>query len=152
MSLTTLPDLSFPVTSSQVAGLMNNVVQLNFVDAGLNQLMQRAIGILLDTIEIYAKSGGRINYLGKEGQARLFQDAMTFAGPQTCLATRKGDLQASHLAIDWNNATKRLQQAGLTIVLPNNVSELLDMAKDLIPLPSQTDDSIGVLIRYLQKK
>lgn len=152
MSLTVLPDLTFPVTPPQVNILMNNVVQLNALDAGLNVNQQKAIGILLDTFEIYAKSGGRIDYLGKDGHARLFQDAMTFAGPQTCLATRHGDLRASHLAIDWNNAKKRLLQAGLPIVLPADVSALLELAKDLIPIPSQTDDSIGVLIRYLQKK
>jgi hypothetical protein len=146
-----LPPIRWPITFDQVNPLMDMVVQLNLQNAGLNQLQQRAIGITLDCYDIYAKSGGQVDYLGVDGHKRLFQDAITFAGPQTGISTRIGDLGAAHLAIDWNNTSKRLAAAGMP-ALPNTINQLLDLSRDLVPIPKRSDDEIGVLIRWLQKK
>lgn len=146
-----LPKLVYPITPSQVNTLMEGVVQLNLINGGLNVNQQRALGILFDAFEIYAKSMGRVNYTGPEGHKRLFQDAMALAGPGTCLATRHGDLAAAHLAIDWNNATKRLVEAGMS-PLTGDVGKLLELCRDLVPIPRQTDDSLGIVLRYAQAK
>lgn len=146
--LSVLPDLTFPITIKQLDPLYSGLVQLNVIDAGIDIQRQKALGILFDTYEILAKTG--VNYTGLDGHRRLFEDAQTFLGGSS-VATRHGDLRAAHLAIDFNNAQKRLQKAGLPL-LPADVGELLRLCSDLATIPSQTDDRLGVLIRMLQKR
>ena len=43
--LTTLPDLTFPITPMQVNGLMDGVQQLNITEAGVDPRTQKALDL-----------------------------------------------------------------------------------------------------------
>jgi hypothetical protein len=151
MSLIVLPDLKFPVTSKQADSLMVDVVQLNLVDAGINERQQKALDIMLDTYELKAKSGGKIDYTSGEGHRLLFEHAMTFVGDGSPVTTRHGDLRAAHLAIAFNNAQMKLKAAGMP-ALTHEVALLLELCKDFAVSPLRTEEKMGVYLSYLQKR
>lgn len=85
-----LPDLKYPVSAAQADAMMQNLVQLNLMEAGLSEKDQRGLGLYFHTHDLWVKSGGRIDYRGRDGHSRLVQDAMTFVGPGNPVATRFG--------------------------------------------------------------
>lgn len=129
---------------------MSNVVQLNILDAGLSEKSQRALGLYFHTFDLWVKSGGKINYTGKDGHARLMQDAMAFVGPGNPVATRHGDLQAAHLAIDWHDSQMRLKAVNAS--LSPEVAQLLVECRDLVDIPLETEKRVGLLMDYLGKR
>ncbi len=151
MSLIVLPDLKFPVTAKQADSLMVDVVQLNLVDAGINERQQKALDILLDTYELKAKSAGQIDYTNTDGHTRLFQHAMNFVGDGSPITTRHGDLRAAHLAIAYNNAQMKLKAAGMA-ALPAEVTLLLELCRDFCALPIRSEEKMGIYLSYLQKR
>ncbi len=150
MSLTLLPDLTFPVARNAIDPLMTNLVQLNTIDAALGENMQRALGLMLHTWDLWVKSGGRIDYRGVGGHERLKQDAETFLCGSP-VATRNGDLSAAHLSIDYHDTQVRLKGLGLP-PLPSSVNDLLKLCQDLYGLSLQDEKRIGLLLDYLGKK
>ena len=151
MPLQLLPDLVFPITSSQSNAIMNDVVQLNLVEAGLNPRQQQAIGITFDIYDLLAKSGGAIDYRGKAGHARLYQHAMNFVGTGSPIVTRHGDLKAAHLAIDYNDTQGKLAKAGMPLIT-DSVAQLLLESIDITNLPAREDDRMALFLRYMLKK
>jgi len=149
--LTLLPDLTFPVSRQAANALMSSVVQLNTLDAGIAENMQRGLGLMLGVEELYVKSKGVLDYQGVAGHQRLIQDAATFCPSGCALATRKTDLEAAHLAIDFSNCQKRFMEAGIPL-LPADVNLLLAMAKDLYGLSVQDERRIGLFLDYLSKR
>lgn len=146
-----LPDMVYPVTQKQVDPLMDNVVQLNILDAGVTVNQQKALTLFFHIYDLFVKSNGQINYQGKEGHGRLVQDAMNFVGPGNPVATRHGDLAAAHLAIDFHDTQTRLKQAGLP-ALPYDKNNLIALCADLANFPTQTESRIGLLMDYLGKR
>lgn len=151
MALQLLPSLVYPITSPQANVLMNNVVQLNLLDAGLNPRQQQAIGLLCDIYDLLAKSGGAVDYRGKDGHRRLYADAMAFVGTGSPIVTRHGDLKAAHLAIDYSDTQNKLAKAGMPPI-SSLVSVLLNEASDFSNLPAKEDDRCALFLRYLLKK
>lgn len=151
MSLSKLPNLTFPVSSRQVNALMENVVKLNVLDAGIAERMQKALDIELHVQEIMADTGGAVNYTGADGHRRLVQDAMSFVGDGCPIATRHGDLKAAYLAIAFNDAQFKLAKAGMPL-LSSDVQTLLGTVRDLLTMPPRTEDRIGLYLSYLRKK
>ena len=149
--LTLLPDLKFPITQGQFDPLMNNLVQLNILDGALNEKVQRGLGLFLHTHDLWCKSGGRIDYRGPAGHARLVQDAMTFCGSGNPVATRHGDLAAAHLSIDFSDTMIRLKAAGLPL-LPSNVADLINLCRDLSEFSPEMEKRTGLLMDALGKK
>lgn len=149
--LQVMPNPVFPVTLHQFDPLMNSVVKLNILDAGLSDKSQRGIGLYLHTYDLYVKSGGKINYLGKDGHQRLMEDALTFCGYGNPVATRHGDLAAAHLAIDWHDTTMRCIAMGLPLVSPD-VSVLLNEARHLSEYSPELEKRTGLLMDWLGKK
>lgn len=146
-----LPDLVLPVTPSQVNPLMENLVQLNILEAGLNDRYQRALSILFHTYDTFVKTHGRVDYLGLEGRKRMMQDAMAFCGHGNPVATRHGDLAAAHLAIDYHDTQERLRAAGIA-PLPAVVSDLISMCMDLTTFSSQDEIRANLLLDYMGKR
>ena len=146
-----LPDLTFPIFRSQVNPLMDGVVELNTLDAAIPENMQRALGLMLHTFDLWCKSGGKIDYLGEAGHARLVQDATTFCGSGNPVATRNGDLAAAHLSIDWSDTQIRLMTARMPL-LPTDTNSLLVMCRDLYGLSITDEKRIGLLMDMLGKK
>ena len=149
--LTLLPDLVYPITPGQINALMDNIVQLNVVDAGLTQRAQEALDIALDCYEILAKTGGKIDYTGLDGHRRLHEDAMRLISDGNPIMTRHGDLSAAHLSIGFHDAQIHLRNAGMHL-LTNNRDDLLNMARDIMQFPKRTEDRIGLFLRLLKKK
>lgn len=149
MSLKLLPDMVMPVTQAQINPLMDNLCQLNVLDAGIAEPMQRALGIYLHTWDLWCKSGGRIDYRGKAGRERLKDDACRFV--LSSIVTRHGDLPAAHLAIDWSDTQVRLRAAGLAL-LPSDVNKLLADCSDIHALSIEMEKRTGLLMDYLGKK
>lgn len=150
MSLKLLPDLQFPVTLQQANVLMENVVQLNIIDGALSERTQRALGLYLHTFDLWVKSGGKVDYRGKDGHRRLIEDAMRFVGTGNPVATRHGDLAAAHLAIDWSDTQVRLAPLGQA--LSANVSELIGACPDLAEFSPEMEKRTGLLMDYWGKK
>jgi hypothetical protein len=151
MPLRLLPDLTFPLRRDAINPLMDNVMQVNIVDAGVTENMQRALGLMLHTWDLWVKSGGRIDYRGEAGHARMIQDAMTFC-PQGCgLDTRHGEIAAAHLSIDFSDTQIRLLTAKLPL-LPSDPSDLLRRCRDLYPLSVEDEKRVGLLLDMLGKK
>lgn len=146
-----LPGLVYPITTSQFDRLMDSVVQLNLLDAGLTEPQQRALGIYLHTFDLYAKSRGRINYIGTAGHQRLVQDAMTFCGVGNPVATRNGDLPAAHLALDYSDTAVRIKEAEMQSIT-NDVHQLVYESRDLAGLSVVDEKRIGLLMDMLGKK
>jgi hypothetical protein len=146
-----LPDMVKPVSSAQINALMDGLVQLNLIEGCLSEQQQRALSVDLSCFDLYIKSKGKWDYRFAAGHQRLFQDAATFCGSGTPIATRKGDLAASHLALDFSDTQVRLAQAGLPL-LPTNVSDLLINCRDMCGLTVIDEHRIGVLLDYLSKK
>jgi hypothetical protein len=151
MALALLPNLVFPITQAQVNPLMDGLHQLNILDAGLSEKSQRALGLYFHTFDLWVKSGGKVDYRGQDGHARLIQDAMTFAGPGNPVATRHGDLAAAHLAIDYSDTQIRLRDAGLPL-LSSNVNDLLNACRDLSEFAPELEKRAGLLMDVLGKK
>lgn len=151
MALSLLPNLVFPITGKQVHALMDNLVQLNALDAGLSDRDQKALDIVLDTYEIKAKTNGLVDYTGDDGHARLFQDAMIFCGDGNPVVTRHGDLRAAHLAIAYNNAQVCLKNIGMP-ALTDDRNELVRLARKITVLPLRTEERMGLFLSYLDKK
>lgn len=146
-----LPDLTFPLTPHSANPLMDNLVQLNLVDAGLNERQQFALGINFHIFDLLVKTRGQIDYRGPDGHRRLIQDAMSFVGSGNPVATRHGDLSAAHLSVDYHDTQKRLGGAGYAL-LSDSVSNLLGMCADLTVFPPQTERRVLLLLDYLSKK
>lgn len=146
-----IPDLVFPLTPKSFSPLMDNVVQLNTLDSGIPENMQRALGLMLHCYDLWCKSNGTINYIGMDGHKRLVQDAMTFCGTGNPVATRNGDLSAAHLSIDWHDTQIRLKEKGQTL-LSDNPNELLHLCSDLYGLAIMDEKRIGLLMDMLGKK
>jgi hypothetical protein len=147
--LKTLPDISFPITKSSINPLMDCIVQLNTQDAGLPEGMQRALGIYFHTYDLFVKSKGRINYLGRDGRERLKQDASMFV--QSQIVTRNGDLSAAHLAIDYSDTIVRCREMGIT-PLTGDVAALIAECTDMQGMSVEMEKRVGLLMDMLGKK
>lgn len=146
-----LPDITFPVTSPQINGLMDGVLSLNVLDAGLSPRLQKALDIVLETYELKATSGGKHDYTGRSGNQKLYQDALSFVSEGSGLVTRHGDLRAAHLAINWHNAQKKLEKAGLPL-MSAVVNDLVAESIEISNFQPQTEERMGLFLSYLQKK
>ena len=144
-----LPDLTFPLTQAQINPLLESVQKLNVLDAGVDPRTQKAIDIMLHAWDLKAKTGGRIDYTGPNGHARLYQDAVRLV-PEF-LATKHGDLRAAHLGIDFNNTQVDLRTAGMAL-LPGGTFELINMCRDILNTPIRTDERMSLLLSLLSKK
>jgi hypothetical protein len=151
MPLSLLPDLKWPITPKQSEVLLANAVQMSFIDAGLNDSQQRALGILFDIYDVLARSKGMLDYRGKEGNARLYADATAFAGSGSPLVTRQGDLKAAHLAIDYHDTQRKLLIVGMP-GLSDDVQKLVSTLGGLVALAAKEDDRISLYLRYVLKK
>ena len=149
--LTLLPDLVYPVTGAQINALMDNVVQLNLVDAGLTSRDQDAIDIMLDCYEIKAKTNGAIDYTGLDGHRRLHEDAMRLVNDGNPIMTRHGDMTAAHVAIGYHDAQINLRTAGMPL-LSSNRNDLLALSRDILQFPKRTEARMALFLRYLRKK
>ena len=149
--LTLLPDLRFTITKAQFNPLMDNLVRLNLLDAGVTEKQQRGLGLYFHTFDLWCKSGGKIDYRGPAGHARLMQDAMTFCGPGNPVGTRHGDLAAAHLAIDFSDAQLRLK-AHNQPPLSFDVNDLLSACRDLCEYSPQEERRVGLLMDALGKR
>lgn len=147
--LKTLPNLVFPINNRQTGPLMDGVQQLNVVDAGIDPRTQKALDILLHAVELYADTGGAIDYTGQQGHARLCQDAVSFV-PEM-LVTKHGDLRAAHLALDFNNAQAKLKKAGFPL-LTGDVNMLVNQCRDILQFPLRMEERMGLLLSYLSKR
>lgn len=130
---------------------MQNTVQLNPLDAGIAERMQKAIDLELHAQEVKADTAGAINYTGADGHRRLCQDAMSFAGDGCPIVTRHGDLKAAYLAIAFGDAQFKLAKAGMPL-LTNNPQLLLASVQDILQLPARTEDRMALFLSYLRKK
>ena len=130
---------------------MQNTVQLNPLDAGIAERMQKAIDLELHAQEVKADTAGAINYTGVDGHRRLCQDAMNFVGEGCPIVTRHGDLKAAFLAIAFNDAQAKLAKAGMPL-LTNNAQLLLASVQDLLNMPPRTEDRMALFLSYLRKK
>lgn len=152
--LTTLPNLVFPITVHSMDPLMTNMVQLNLVDGCLSRQQQRAMGIFLHKIDLFVKSNGYFNYLGKGGTDRLKRDAYNFCRDENALQ-RHGELAAAHLAIDYHDTVTRIQTSppipGFS-ALPNSVNGLLPLFTDLVGISDKEEQRIGLFLDYAGKK
>ena len=151
MNLTLLPDLIYPVTGAQINALMDDVVKLNLVDAGLTSRDQDAIDIMLDCYEIKAKSLGAIDYTGLDGHRRLHEDAMRLINDGNPIMTRHGDMTAAHVAIGYHDAQICLRDAGMTL-LTSNRDDLLNLSRDILQLSKRTEARMALFLRYLREK
>lgn len=146
-----LPDLQFPITKGQFDPLMENVVQVNIIDAGLNDRFQRSLGIHFHIFDTWVKSGGKVDYRGLEGHARLLQDAMAFVGHGNPVPVRHGDLAAAHLSIDYHDTQTRLKAAGQK-ALASDVSSLLGECVDFSSFAPQDEMRVNLYLDYLGKR
>lgn len=149
--LKVLPDLTFPVTAKQADPLMDNLVQLNIIDAGLSEKTQRALALFFHTWDIWIKTGGKVDYRGPDGHTRMLQDGMAFVGSGNPVATRHGDLAAAHLAIDWHDTQMRLKKAGMPLLV-GDVASLFDQCRDLAEYAIEIDKRVGLLMDYVGKR
>ena len=146
-----LPQLKYPITRKQFDPLMDSIVNLNVLDAGITEPEQRGIGIYLHKFDLFVKSGGKIDYRGLAGHERLKQDAAIFCGEGNPVATRHGDLAAAHLAIDFSDTAIRCIQYRLPIP-PNTPHGLLENCEALTGLSVIDEKRIGLLLDMLGKK
>ena len=144
-----IPDIAFPTTSPQINPLMDNVVQLNLLEAGLSERQQRALSLLFHIHDLWVKSRGKIDYRQPGGHARLMQDAATLI--PASLVTKTGDLPAAHLALDYSDAQVRLRTARLPL-LASDVHQLLFDCRDFCEVPPQTQKGLGLVLDLLSKK
>lgn len=149
MALRTLPDLVFPITPKQVNPLMDNLQQLNITEAGVDPRTQKALDIHFHIYELYADTGGRIDYTGQGGHARLYQDAVNLI-PEM-IVTKHGDLRAAHLGLDFNNVQAKLNKAGMPL-LTDKRDDLINQCRDILTLPLRAEERMGLLLSYLAKK
>ena len=147
--LTLLPDLTYPITSKQADALMNCMVKLNFMEAGLNERQQRGLAILLHVIDVCTKTRGKFDYRGQDGHRRLFDDSTSIAG--SGLGRRLGDLPACHLALDWHDCQMRLKASGQPPI-SGDVNELLNQCRDLIQLSVDDETRVSLLLDYCSKR
>ncbi len=145
-----LPNLVFPITPRTINPLLDNLFQLNLIDAGLNEPQQRALGIYLHAYDLFVKSKGAIDYRNRDGHERLKQDAKTFC-PADSLLTRHGDLAAAHLAIDWHDTMCRTKEMGLP-PLPDTLNGLMPGCIDLCGLSIAEEKRLGLFMDMLGKK
>lgn len=146
-----IPDIVLPVTQRQFDPLADVLYQVNILDAGLNEKIQRGLGLYFHTWDLWCKSNGKIDYRGPAGHSRLVQDAMTFCGTGNPVATRHGDLSAAHLAIDFSDTQVRLKAHGLPL-LSWDVNELINACRDLSEYSPEQEKRVGLLMDMLGKK
>lgn len=149
-TLRMLPDLVFPITPASINPLMDNVMKLNQVDAGIPERVQRALTLFFHVSDLYVKSHGRLDYRGEEGRQRLVQDAVSFIGGST-IATKIGDLPAAHLSIDFSDAQCRLAEHGLPL-LPSDVNQLIELSRKMADYPPQTEQRVALFLDYISKR
>lgn len=147
--LTLLPDLVFPITSKQADALLGCMVQLNLMEAHLNERQQRGLGLLLHVIDVFVKSAGRIDYRGLEGHRRLVDDAMSLAGRG--MGNRLGDLEACHLALDYHDCQMRLKSVGQPPI-SGDVNDLLNECRDFCEYSLEDERRTNLLLDYLGKR
>ncbi len=145
-----LPDLQFPIKPGAINALMDNVQQVNTLDAGVPDRTQRALTLNFHIQDLFVKSHGRIDYRTEEGQRQMVADAMAFIGGST-IASKQGDLPAAHLSIDYHDTQSRLAAAGLPL-LPSDVNALIYLARKLADMPAQTEQRVALLLDYLSKR
>ena len=145
-----LPDASFPLTRKSIDPLMENVVNLNYLNAGITGNVSRGLSIALHAFDIWVKSKGKIDYRGVAGHERMKQDAKTFVSG-SAIVTRTGELSAAHLAIDYHDTQIRMKEMGMP-PLPCTVNGLMEMAIDLCMLSDNDEKEIGLLLDYCGKK
>jgi hypothetical protein len=150
MALRLLPDLEFPVTSKQINPLMDNIVNLNILDAGLTENYQRALGIHFHIFDTWIKTGGKLDYRGIEGHKRLVADSMAFVGGSP-VTTKHGDLAAAHLSIDYHDTQIRLKSAGQP-ALVSDVNQLIRDCIDLSQFAVKDEIRVGLYMDYIGKK
>lgn len=151
LMLKILPNFRYPITLDQFNPLMDNLVQLNILDAGLNDKTQRGIGLYLHTYDLWVKSRGVIDYRGPKGHQRLVEDAMTFCGHGNPVATRHGDLAAAHLAIDWHDTQVRCMQNNMQLLTTDRAA-LWGEARELCEYSPEMEKRVGLLMDWLGKK
>lgn len=144
-----MPDLTFPITATSVNPLMDNLVQLNSLDAGLQEAQQRALVIHLHCWDLFIKTKGKVDYRGVDGHERLKEDAVKFVASQ--IVTRRGDLAAAHLAMDWHDTTLKSMAANLPIPT-NDVHALVSDCRDLAGLSLEMEKRVSLLMDMLGKK
>ncbi len=150
MSLRLLPDLTFPITQAQINPLMDNVQQLNTLDAGIPDRTQRALTLFFHVHDLFVKSHGKIDYRSEDGRVRMVQDAVTFVGGST-IASKQGDLPAAHLSIDYHDTVSRLAAAGLPPI-PSDVNALIYLSRKMADYPPQTEQRVALLLDILSKR
>ena len=148
MALITLPNAVLPLTSDQADGIRTNMVQLNILDAGLNEQKIRAIGLEFKIQELNAKTRGAWNFTGRDGHERIKDAAMAFT--HGAMVTRYFDLLAAHVAIDYHNCVVKLRNAGLPPI-PNTVDGLLELTMDLAHWPPQMEERVDLVLSFLKK-
>lgn len=150
MALRLLPDLKFPVNHRSIDPLMDNLMQLNQVDAGISERTQRALTLFFHVSDLFIKSQGKYDYRGEEGRQRLVQDAVAFVGGSS-IGTKVGDLPAAHLSIDFSDAQCRLIQHSMPL-LPNDVNTLVGLSRKMAEFAPQVEQKVALFLDYLSKR
>lgn len=146
-----LPDITFPVSHRHADRLNDDIAQLNILDAGVTEGKQRGLSLYFHTFDLWCKSGGKIDYRGEAGHARLVEDAMRFVGSGNSVSTKHGDLAAAHLALDWHDCQMRLKAAGQPL-LSFDVNQLLVECAKLCEYPIELEKRTGLLMDFLGKR
>jgi hypothetical protein len=131
---------------------MDCVVQLNILDAGITEPVQRALSLHLHVFDLWVKSKGKLDYRGVYGHRRLIDDAMAFCGTGNPVITKHGDLAAAHLALDYSDTAIRIHQTPGMAQIPSDVSQLMEGCTDLYGLSMIDEKRVGLLMDYLGKK
>ena len=150
MPLTMLDNATLPMNPQQAHKLLDNVVQLNNLDSGCNERMQRAIGLLLEIHSLFAKTRGQWDFTGRAGHERLKDVSMAFVGPGNHIITRYQDLSAAHLAIDYHNCQARMISEGLQ-PLPDRVDQLLELCADLYQWAEPMEQRADLTLSFIKK-
>lgn len=152
MALTTLTQLSSPITISQNASLLANMAQI-MVPTALNRQQLKALQVYSLIQELYALGGINYTTLGNSplvssggidslagGTAALLGGLGPAGIPSEVLAT-------AHAAIDYNEAVNALSNNGKTAI-STSVPTLLEVTKKLAKRPEDTLDRMIVCLRY----
>jgi hypothetical protein len=146
-----MPAMAAPITRRQFDSLADNLHQLNILDAGLTEQMQRALGIDLHCWDLWIKSKGKWDFRFNAGHERLKEAAEIFCGVGNPVAERHGDLTAAHLAIDFHDTQTRLAGTGQPLISPD-VHHLLNECRDLYELTLTDEKRVGLVLDFLSKR
>jgi len=149
--LRTMPAMTAPITRRQFDALAENLHQLNILDAGLTEQIQRALGIDLHCWDLWIKSKGVWDFRFKAGHERLKEAAANFCGEGNPVSERHGDLSAAHLAIDFHDTQTRLLQSGQPL-LSADVHKLIIDCRDLYEMNTTDERRLGLVLDFLSKK